>query len=95
MRATAATVRLADIAANCRLASHLAPGSRTIAVIKANAYGHGMVKVAQSLQDQVPVFGVALVEEAVQLREAGISNPIAILQGPGPVSYTHLRAHET
>lgn len=83
MRPTSATVRLADIAANYQLAKSLAPGSQIVAVIKANAYGHGMVKVARYLQDQVPVFGVALVEEAVQLRDAGISKPILIMQGPG------------
>ena len=83
MRPTTATVRLADIAANYQLAGRLAPGSRSVAVIKANAYGHGMVKIAQHLQDRVPVFGVALVEEAVQLRDAGIVKPIIILQGPG------------
>jgi len=76
-------VRLADIAANYQLAGRLAPGSQSIAVIKANAYGHGMVEVAQHLQNRVPVFGVAFVEEAVQLRDEGIVKPIIILQGPG------------
>ncbi|MGB7453519.1 MAG: alanine racemase [Lysobacterales bacterium] len=83
MRPTSATVRLADIDGNCQMANRLAPGSQSIAVIKANAYGHGMVKVAQHLQDLVPAFGVALIEEAVQLRDAGIVKPILIMQGPG------------
>ena len=83
MRPTSATIRLGDIASNYQLACRLAPASKSIAVIKANAYGHGMVEVAQHLQDRVPVFGVALVEEAVQLRDAGIVKPIIILQGPG------------
>lgn len=83
MRPTSATVRLADIAANYELARSLAPGSQIIAVIKANAYGHGMVKVAQYLEDQVPVFGVALTEEAMRLRDAGIKKPILVMQGPG------------
>ena len=83
MRPTSVTVRLADIAANYELANRLAPGSQSIAVIKANAYGHGMVNVAQYLQDRVPVFGVAIVEEAVQLRDAGIKRPILVMQGPG------------
>jgi alanine racemase len=83
MRHTSATVRLADIAANYLLANSLAPGSKSIAVIKANAYGHGMVEVARYLEDSVPMFGVALIEEAVQLRDAGITRPILVLQGPG------------
>ncbi len=58
---------------------HLHP--KAIAVIKANAYGHGMVGVAQHLQAMVPAFAVAFIDEAVQLRDAGISKPILILQG--------------
>jgi alanine racemase len=81
MRPTTATVRLADIAHNYELACRLAPASKSIAVIKANAYGHGMLEVAQELQSRVPAFAVALVEEAVQLRDAGITRPILVLQG--------------
>jgi alanine racemase len=81
MRPTFATVSLEAIASNYRLANRLAPASKSIAVIKANAYGHGMVKVAQHLQDMVPAFAVAFIDEAVQLRDAGISKPILVLQG--------------
>jgi alanine racemase len=81
MRPTYAIVRLDAIADNYRLASRLAPASQSIAVIKANAYGHGIVEVAQHLKDMVPAFAVAFIDEAVQLREAGISKPILILQG--------------
>ncbi len=81
MRPTTATVRLADIVHNYELACRLAPKSKNIAVIKANAYGHGMLEVAQSLQTRVPAFAVALVEEAAQLRNAGITRPILVLQG--------------
>lgn len=81
MRPTTATVRLADIAGNYQLADSLAPASQTIAVIKANAYGHGMLEVAKRLEPGVPVFAVALMEEAVQLRDAGIVKPILVLQG--------------
>jgi len=72
---------LADIASNYRLASQLAPASMSIAVIKANAYGHGVVEVAKKLQSMAPVFAVALMEEALQLRDAGIDKPILVLQG--------------
>lgn len=81
MRPTFATVSLEAIASNYRLAKSLAPASKSIAVIKANAYGHGMVKVARHLQDMVPAFAVAFIDEAVQLRDAGINKPILVLQG--------------
>jgi alanine racemase len=81
MRPTTATVRLADIVHNYELACRLAPASKNIAVIKANAYGHGMLEVAHQLQTLVPAFAVALVEEAVQLRDAGFTRPILVLQG--------------
>ena len=81
MRPTIATVSLGAIAHNYGQACRFAPASRSIAVIKANAYGHGMVKVAEQLQDMVPAFAVAFIEEAVQLRDAGISKPILVLQG--------------
>jgi alanine racemase len=51
-----------------------------MAVIKANAYGHGMVAVAQSVAD-VDAFAVARLPEAIELRDAGISKPIVVLGG--------------
>ena len=81
MRPTCATVRLADIVHNYELANRLAPASKSIAVIKANAYGHGLIAVAQKLQSMVPAFAVASIDEAIQLRDAGISKQILILQG--------------
>jgi len=81
MRPTTAIVRLADIVHNYELACRFAPASKNIAVIKANAYGHGMLEVAHKLQNLVPAFAVALVEEAVLLRDAGITRPILVLQG--------------
>jgi len=81
MRPTSATVRLGAIVDNYRHAAQLASASKSIAVIKANAYGHGMLKVAQALEAVVPAFAVAFIEEAVQLRDAGIRKPILVLQG--------------
>ena len=81
MRPTSATVRLGAIAGNYQIASRLAPGSKTVAVIKANAYGHGIVKVAEALEPLAPAFAVAFIDEAVQLRDAGIHKPILVLQG--------------
>jgi alanine racemase len=57
-----------------------APESRIWAVIKANAYGHGMLQVAAALI-AADGFAVARVEEAVRLREAGVEKPILVLEG--------------
>ncbi|WP_457666244.1 alanine racemase [Thiolapillus sp.] len=57
-----------------------APAARVMAVIKANAYGHGILPVAAALQD-ADAFAVARVEEALQLREAGVDKPLLVLAG--------------
>jgi len=66
---------------NCQLANSLSPESKTMAIIKADAYGHGAIQVAQALEDLAPAFGVACIEEALELREAGIQTPIHLLEG--------------
>jgi alanine racemase len=58
----------------------LAPGSRVLAVIKANAYGHGLLTVAQALA-AADGFAVARIEEALALREAGSRARIVLLEG--------------
>ena len=58
-----------------------APNSKVMAIIKADAYGHGLVRVAKTLTD-IDAFGVACLEEAEQLRVAKITNPIVLLEGP-------------
>lgn len=57
-----------------------APNNKIMAVIKANAYGHGITRVARVL-DQADGFAVARVDEGVRLRKAGVSQPITVLQG--------------
>lgn len=57
-----------------------AGGARVMAVVKANAYGHGLVIVARALAE-ADAFGVARLEEAVTLRGAGITRPIVLLEG--------------
>jgi len=57
-----------------------APGARVMAVIKANAYGHGQVPTALALSG-ADAFAVARIEEAVALRSAGITQPIVLLEG--------------
>lgn len=56
-------------------------GNKLLAVVKANAYGHDSVKCAQALHDIADGFAVACLEEAVVLRDNGISKPILLLEG--------------
>jgi alanine racemase len=58
-----------------------------MAVVKADAYGHGAVAVAKLLQEECPFFGVSSVAEALELRNAGIEKPILILGHTPPQAY--------
>lgn len=66
---------------NYAVACELAPQSRAMAVVKANAYGHGAETCAKALQGVAPAFAVASLEEAESLRQAGIQRPILLLEG--------------
>lgn len=59
----------------------LAPGARVMAIVKADAYGHGITRIARALTT-VDAFGVACLEEARQLRNAGVQQRILLLEGP-------------
>ncbi|EAR62338.1 alanine racemase [Neptuniibacter caesariensis] len=80
-RAATATISLEAIRHNYSLAKSVAPDQGALAIIKANAYGHGAVEVAKALSDIADGFGVACIEEAIELREAGIKLPILLLEG--------------
>jgi alanine racemase len=75
-----ARIDLTALQHNLQQARRAAPRSRVMAVVKANGYGHGMVRAAQALRD-VDGFAVACLEEAVTLREAGLTQPITLLAG--------------
>ncbi len=66
---------------NVSVARQLAPHSKVMAVVKANAYGHGAVTIAGALQALVDALAVACIEEAMELRYAGITTPILLLEG--------------
>ncbi len=55
------------------------PGKKTLLVIKADAYGHGAIEIAEEMSDLCDYFGVAGIDEAIELRKAGITKPILIL----------------
>lgn len=80
-RPTYAQVDLGAIRHNLRaLRALLAPRIRVLGVVKADAYGHGAVEVSRTLQDaRIDMLGVALVEEGVLLRRAGIRAPILVM----------------
>ena len=75
-----ALIEHASLRHNLQVVRGFSPDSRIWAVIKANAYGHDMLKVAQCLQG-ADGLAVARVEEGVHLRDAGISGPILVLEG--------------
>ena len=80
MRPARALIDLAALRHNYRLARQL-HGGRALAVVKANAYGHGAVRCAQALADEADGFAVAFIEEALELRAVGIQQPILLLEG--------------
>lgn len=65
-------------------------GTKVLVVIKMDAYGHGAVAVAKRLADEVDFYAVATIEEAIDLREAGILVPIVILGYISPIEYEDL-----
>jgi alanine racemase len=75
-----ATIDTGALRHNLSVLRRWAPKSRVMAVIKANAYGHGLVAVARAL-DSADAFAVARVDEGLILREAGIQSPTVLLEG--------------
>lgn len=80
MRPARALIDLQALCHNYQLAKHLS-GARALAVVKADAYGHGAVQVARALAAQADGFAVATLDEALELRAAGIAAPILLLEG--------------
>jgi alanine racemase len=80
MRPARALIDLQALRHNYQLARETT-GAKALAVIKADAYGHGAVRVAQALESQADGFAVACIEEALELRQAGIRAPVLLLEG--------------
>ena len=78
-----ATAKISSVALkhNIQTIKQKAPNSKIIAVVKANAYGHGVVFVSSAVESMVDCFGVARLEEALKLRSNGITKPILLLEG--------------
>ena len=73
---------------------HIRPDTLLLAVIKADAYGHGAVAVAKALEDEVDYYAVAHLEEAEELRRYGIRTPILILGTCVPEEFEDLIRHQ-
>ena len=80
MRPAHAVIDLQALRHNYLLARRLG-GGKALAVVKADAYGHGAVRCAQALADIADGFAVACIEEALELRQADITAPIVLLEG--------------
>ncbi|MCR5623640.1 MAG: alanine racemase [Lachnospiraceae bacterium] len=75
-----ATINLDAIHENVQNAKKLLkPGVKLMAVVKADGYGHGAVQVSKAIEDIADAYGVAILEEGIELRNAGIKQPILIL----------------
>jgi alanine racemase len=80
-----AHINLAALQHNFERVKQLAPNSRIMSAIKADAYGHGALQVAQALHDS-DAFAVARLSEGLLLRAAGIQQPIVLLEGVSSVT---------
>jgi alanine racemase len=73
-------IRLDAFRHNYRIAKEQ-HGGKALAVIKANAYGHGAIACAEAIANEADGYAVACLEEALALRQAGIQHPILLLEG--------------
>ena len=81
MQCVTASIDKQALIDNVKHIRSLVPNSKIIAVVKANAYGHGLFPVANALKDHADAFAVARISEAMELRRQGIEKPIVLLEG--------------
>lgn len=90
-----ARVDLAAVRSNVAVLARFAGDAALMAVVKADAYGHGAVPVARAaVEAGAPWLGVALVEEGIELREAGLTAPVLVLSEPPPDAAGAVVAHD-
>ena len=96
MRATRAIIHLNNLRHNlAQVKARLAPGTLLCMAIKADAYGHGALPVAHEAREAgADCFGVATVEEAIELRNGGIEAPVILLGLPFPNEIEALIFHD-
>ncbi|MFH2104415.1 MAG: alanine racemase [Chloroflexota bacterium] len=81
LRPTQVVVNLTRLVRNITKIRAMVAPARVMLVVKANAYGHGLVEVARHLDSHADYIGVAVLEEGIYLRELGIQSPILVLGG--------------
>jgi len=91
-RPVVATIDLAALAHNLAVVKRHAPAARVLAVVKANAYGHGLARATRALAG-ADGFGLIELDSAVRLREAGYAQPILLLEGAFEPSELPVLAH--
>ena len=89
-----AKIDLTALKHNLSRVKQLAPNSRVMSVVKANAYGHGAIEVANALGES-DAFAVARLDEALRLRESGITKSIIILEGVNSEVDLHKAAEQS
>src|ERR1700742_1312592 len=95
VRPTRAEINLAALRHNLRVVERHAGGAKIWAVLKADGYGHGAPAVARTLERAgAEGFCVALLEEAVELRDAGIRAPVLVMGGYSGGAFEELVAHD-
>ena len=87
-------VDLSAIQSNARAIKAYAQGKSLIAVIKADAYGHGLIPVAEALCEEAAMYAVATVAEAVALRTAGVDKPVLVLFNSLPTQAKTIIDHQ-
>lgn len=81
-RTTVATIHLGALRHNLARVRELAGSARVMAVVKADAYGHGLERVARALDSDAEAFAVAAIADGLRLRAAGHRQRIVVLSGP-------------
>ncbi len=79
MRPLNVQIRLGNLRHNYQILKEM-HGGKLLAVVKADAYGHGAVRCAFALADLADGFAVATIDEGIRLRESGITHPIVLLE---------------
>ena len=91
---TYANVNLQAIRHNIKeLKENIHRGTKVMGIVKADAYGHGAVPVAKAIEEFVDAYGVATIQEAIELRETGLQQMILILGYTGESWYEELIQH--
>lgn len=81
MKSVTAVINTKALVYNVQKIKSMVPDSKIVAVVKANGYGHGFITVAEALNDEVDAYAVARLQEALLMREKGVTKPIILLEG--------------